>query len=194
VTTPDSTLFVVWGGPNDFFIDASAATAANAVTNLASAIGLLHGNGARRFLVPNMPDLSLTPSGRALPDPLRAGLQALSIGFNLGLSFALDMLALLPGIDITRFDTFALLTAIAASPGAFGFANAADACLTGDLGIGGVVCADPSSYVFWDSVHPTTAAHAVLGDRFAAAVVPEPATLVLVGLGLALSALARRSR
>jgi phospholipase/lecithinase/hemolysin len=194
VADPGGTLFVVWGGPNDFFIDASAAAAGNAVANLATAISLLYGNGARRFLVPNLPDLSITPFGRGLPSEQQAGLQLLSVGFNLGLASALDGLAVLPGIDIARFDTFGLLTVIAASPVAFGFTNATDPCATGSLGGVIDVCADPSGYVFWDTVHPTTAAHHVLGDRFAAAVVPEPATFALLGLGLAFGVVVRRAR
>jgi outer membrane lipase/esterase len=190
---PNGALFFVWGGPNDFFVDPSAATAASAVNNLATAIGMLYGAGARRFFVPNMPDLSLTPYGLALPPPQRAGLQALSAGFNDGLAMALDSLAPLPGIDITAFDIFALLTAISADPSAFGFANAQNGCVTGDLASGGTVCADPSSYVFWDSVHPTTAAHAVLGDAFARAV-PEPSTLFLLGLGLAMMTIVLATR
>jgi phospholipase/lecithinase/hemolysin len=192
VVDPDHALFVVWGGPNDFFLDPSAAGAANAVTNLANSVALLYANGSRRFLVPNMPDLSLTPYGRSLPPAAQAGLQALSAGFNAGLDSALDSLDLFPGIDITRFDTFGLLTSIAADPTAFGFANAEDACLSGNLGGGGSVCVDPSTYVFWDSVHPTAAAHIVLGDAFATAV-PEPATVMLFGVGFAAGA-ARRGR
>jgi len=188
VADPAGTLFVVWGGPNDFFIDASAATVGGAVTNLANDIGLLYAAGARRFLVPNMPDLALTPSGLSLPPAQQAGLHALSVGFNAGLNSALNSLSLLPGIDITPFDTFSLLQSIAADPAAFGFTNASAPCLTGSLGGGAGICADPGSYVFWDSVHPTTAAHQVLGSAFAEAVepVPEPASsLLLFGIGLA---------
>lgn len=190
----DESLFVVWGGPNDFFIDPSPSTAAGAVTNLANAIALLYGAGARRFLVPNMPDLSLTPSGRSLAPADQAGLRALTMGFNAGLDGALDALALKPNIDITRFDTFALLTAIVASPAAFGFTNADAPCYTGGLASAGVVCADAEHYVFWDSVHPTAAAHLVVGDAFARAV-PEPATLTLlcIGVGWQITRRTRRS-
>jgi len=99
----------------------------------------------------------------------------------------LNGLSLLPGIDITPFDTFSLLQSISADPAAFGFTNASAPCLTGSLGGGAGVCADPGSYVFWDSVHPTTAAHQVLGSAFAEAVepVPEPvSSLLLLGIGL----------
>lgn len=184
---PNGALFFVWGGANDFFVDPSAATAASAVNNLATAINLLYGAGARNFFVPNMPDLSLTPFGLGLPAIQRAGLQALSVGFDNGLALALGNLAGLPGIDITSFDTFTLLATISADPAAFGFTNAQNACITGDLGNGGTVCANPDSFMFWDSVHPTTAAHAILGNAFAdaATAVPEPTTLLLLSCGIA---------
>ena len=56
--------------------------------------------------------------------------------------------------------------------------------LTGVLG----GCA---GYLYFDGVHPTTAAHALLADAFAAAV-PEPETWALMLTGLAAVALARR--
>ncbi|MEO5739702.1 MAG: SGNH/GDSL hydrolase family protein [Vicinamibacterales bacterium] len=190
-------LFFVWGGANDLFIDPSLATAGNAIDNLAAIISMLYGGGARQFLVPNLPDLSLTPSGTSLPPAQKAGLQLLSIGFNAGLADALNGLSVLPGIDIEQFDTFGLFNAILANPAAFGFSNTSTPCITGDLQAGGVVCADPGSYLFWDSVHPTTAAHRVLGNAFAAAVaepVPEPASLTLLSLGIGLAVAARRRR
>ena len=193
---PNGALFFVWGGPNDFFIDPSAATAASAVNNLATAISMLYGTGARHFFVPNMPDLSLTPYGLGLSDLQRGGLQALSVGFDNGLALALSSLAGLPGIDITGFDTFALLATISANPAAFGFTNAQNACVTGNLANGGTVCANPDNYVFWDSVHPTTVAHAVLGNAFADTytAVPEPATLLLLASGIAIIAVVAARR
>jgi len=88
-----------------------------------------------------------------------------------------------------------LFNAILANPGAFGFTNITEPCITGDLQNGGSVCVDPDSYLFWDSIHPTTAAHQLLGQSFASAVaepIPEPATFVLFSLGVGLAAAVRR--
>jgi len=193
VTDPNGALFLVWGGANDFFIDNSPAAIPNAVTNLGNAIATLYADGARRFLVPNLPDLSLTPSGLAAPPLVRAQLQALSVAFNSLLTLQLNGLDQLPGINITRFNTFALLSAVSANPGAFGFTNASDPCLTGILLVGGTVCSTPDQFLFWDTAHPTAAGHRLLGDAFARAV-PEPATLALLGFGFALRVATRRRR
>jgi outer membrane lipase/esterase len=71
---------------------------------------------------------------------------------------------------------------------AYGFSHTsfADPCYTGNLdGTGGTVCADPDNYLVWDfQGHLTAAASAVIGRAMAAAVVPAPGTLALLGLGL----------
>ena len=177
---PSTSLVFVWGGANDFFLNPSEATAAAGVSNIFGVVTTLYAGGARNFLVPNLPDLTMTPSGLALPPAQRAGLQALTLGFNTGLRSALDSASMFPGITITQFDTFAFFNTMLADPAAFGFTNTTTPCLTGNLGTGGAVCGDPSAYVFWDSVHPTTAAHHALGDAFAKAVVPEPTVLTFV--------------
>jgi phospholipase/lecithinase/hemolysin len=184
-------LFVIWGGANDLTLN--PLSAGNAIGNIGTIIASLYQDGARRFLVPNLPDLSLTPSAQNLSPAERAGLRLLTIGFNNALAAALTNLRALPGVEITGFDTFAFFNSVIANPLAYGFTNTTQPCLQGITLAGGITCADPGSYLFWDGVHPTAAGNVVLGNALAAAV-PEPASMVLMAVGLGLGVRLRRRR
>jgi outer membrane lipase/esterase len=42
--------------------------------------------------------------------------------------------------------------------------------------------ADPSNFLFWDGIHPTSATEAVISDAVEALVVPEPSSLALLAI------------
>jgi phospholipase/lecithinase/hemolysin len=197
-------LYVVWGGANDFFRAIATNTlglpmVGDAVGNLTGYVSSLAAAGARQFLVPNLPDLSLTPAADAVAALLGpvdgptflTSLSLLSDAFNTGLENAMDAVRLSnPDIALKLFPVDDLVDAVVANPAAFGFSNVTDSCLTPTS-----LCADPSSYLFWDAAHPTAAAHRLLGQQmFFLAVVPVPQTLALVMLGLPLLAWAVRRR
>ena len=78
------------------------------------------------------------------------------------------------------FDTFALFNSVINDPAVYGFANVTQPCLSGF-----VVCANPAAYLFWDSVHPTTQAHQLIGDLWLSTTsVPEPSMSALMLLAL----------
>jgi cholinesterase len=169
-------LYFVWGGANDFLTFDSATSAAQ---HIALYVSELAAAGAEHFLVPNLPDLNLTPFVKSGSGSGGAYDPDFSESFNNELAIQLGNLSsLLPSIDIVQFDTFSFFNRIIANPVGYGFTNIANACLSGL-----VVCSTPDSYIYWDDFHPTTQLHALFAKEFAIAV-PEPGTLILLALGL----------
>ena len=134
-----------------------------AVTTIADNIIALTSQGARNFLVPNVPNLGLVPAITDLgPDAATLATQ-LSFGFNLALENTLSSIELALPVNIDRFDTFAFISSLAAAPDAFGLDNVVDACITPEVKKG-AVCKHPEGYLFWDGIHPTRTGHNLLAE------------------------------
>ena len=168
-------LYFVWGGSNDYLIHDSPVQAAR---NIGSYVNVLAAAGARNFLVPNLPDLGITPFARREGEVPQA--HNYSIVFNTELANQLGSLdGTIPGVSIHRFDTFALLNDVAQHPLNYGLTDVTNPCFT----LLGSTCDNPEVRLFWDDFHPTTNAHAILAAGFAAAI-PEPAAIFMFMLGL----------
>ncbi|MBI2732335.1 MAG: SGNH/GDSL hydrolase family protein [Aquabacterium sp.] len=200
-------LYVVWGGGNDFLAAISSGSFTNmpsvvstAVSNLVTEVGTLYGAGARDFLVPLLPDLATTYYGTsgAIPASL---LTSLSTSFNGALTTQLNKLqAGSAGMNLTIFDTPTMLAGVRAGLAASG-GNTTDRCWTGDYtGANSTapVCANPDQYYLFDKVHPTAYVHQAVGSAMATAMtsaVPEPMSSGLMLVGLVFTGLAvRRAR
>jgi phospholipase/lecithinase/hemolysin len=178
-------LYFIWGGANDYLTGDSPVAGAQ---NIGSYIGSLAAAGARNFLVPNLPDLSLTPAIAGADDAVQAGARAFSVVFNNELARQLDTVdSGFPDADIFRFDTFAFLSSVVANPAAYGFVNPQDECLS-SLSIS---CGNPDAHLYWDDFHPTSRAHGILASEFAAAV-PEPEITAMLLIGLTFVGIAAR--
>jgi outer membrane lipase/esterase len=213
IAADPNALYVLWIGANDMadaigaylMGDPNAISTAigTAMSGIGNAIGGLASLGAQHFLVPNLPDLSLTPRISGLGNPLLDALaQGASVAFNQNLKNTLGLVAF-SGLDIRQLDVFGALNEIVSDPSQYGFANVSDPCYTGEVDgtalppgnpVPPTICADPSQYVFWDYEHPTAAAHLILGDRALAVTVPEPPTWSLLLASMALLAFARRPK
>lgn len=182
----------VWAGFNDYLFGALYGqdnSPATVVGNIAEAVVRLDGLGARHILVFNLPDLSRVPLAAFL-DPAQARqLGTASAVHNALLAASISRLRLRLDAEITVIDIFAAMSQIVGYPERFGFTNATDSCILvladGQTAIpnpfspcrvsdGGTPAfpfddvLDPTGFVFWDLLHPTTEAHRVLADFTAA--------------------------
>ena len=132
----------------------------------------LEAAGAKNILVWNVPDLGKTPA--VLADGALASILGTTTAFAMNLAL---LAAIGTDPDVKLFDDFDLLDGVIADPGAFGLSNVTDACAQ-------FLNCDPSEFLFWDGIHPTSAAEAIISDAIDSLVVPEPSTLALLGVAL----------
>jgi phospholipase/lecithinase/hemolysin len=186
-----TTLYVVWAGANDLLTGGDPSTAAS---NLISNISTLAAGGAKNFLWLNLPQLGDVPAGAANS----AALNAESTTFNNAQAAASSQLEAQLGINIIDVDVNSLFAQIIANPAAYGFSNVTDPAQ-------GNTAVDPNTYLFWDDMHPTTAADALVANlafndvetAFNPTATPEPATVGLLVSGfliLLLTGIARTLR
>ncbi len=185
-------MFVVWAFPNDIFANALFNQTPQdligaGIANIVAAIQTLALEGAQHFLIPNMPDLGVTPDFRGSPQA--PGLTFLTQSFNSALGAALTQLDQALSAEIVQFDTYSAVADVRQNPSKYGLTNVDDRCIAN---LANQAC-DPNTWLYWDGVHPTTAAHRILGAQLAAAI-PEPGSLILVVPALMLLALRGRSR
>jgi outer membrane lipase/esterase len=193
---PSSALYVVAGGGNNAraALDAIGAclnpacvagviqsTAVAFATDEATIVGELEGAGARHIVVWDAPDVGLAPA------ILASGPSASAIGTLLASSMNAALMNVIGADpDVKLFDLFGLQDAFVANPADFGLTNVKDACAQ-------FVNCNPANYLFWDGIHPTSAGHQLISDAMVA-LVPEPATVALLGLGLAGLGFSRRKQ
>lgn len=173
--SPDA-LHVVWGGANDFLTQDSPLSAAQNVAGYVQALAL---SGADYILVPNIPNLAMTPFVQSLGTDAILAAEGFSVGFNQELALQLSgMAALFPATHIAQFDTFSFFNSIVQNPAAYGFTNTTDACVSLPS-----VCSDPEAHVFWDDFHPTTHIHALVAAGLVSQV-PLPGAMLFFASGI----------
>lgn len=187
---PDA-LYVVNFGGNDardiLHGDADAPDPAAVAPTIAAGIVALNELGARNFLVAGIPNIGLQPEQNGA----EAAGRALSLALDAALDAALAELVLADDSRLFTFDYFSVSDPIGADPEAFGFTRPLDMpCLN-------VPGASPtcSGFLFFDPIHPTTAAHRLIADAVAAEVdIAEPPVVMLFGAGLIGLTVLRRRR
>lgn len=149
-------LYVVWAGANDYLQGVS--NPAIPLGNVTQSIASLVDAGAEKILVANLPNLGELPVTRTSTNSTT--LNALTQTHNRELRRSLKALNQhRPELHIKLLDTNALYKDATSSPAKFGFTNVTHACTSTSS-----VCSAPDQFLFWDSIHPTTTAHEILGD------------------------------
>lgn len=172
---PGHAMYVVYAGGNDvrdalaaLAVDPGGATSfailQGALTAVRDNLLQLQAVGARHFLVPNAPDLSLVPAVRLQDPAVQAAARWLAASYNTSLEGMLSGLETATGMAIVRLDVFALLDEVVAAPGAFDLSNVDQACIVPGTTVH-PFCPNPDQYLFWDGIHPTRAGHEILADR-----------------------------
>jgi len=180
---PSDALYVIEMGGNDvrdalFALvtggDAEAIIG-EALASIGGNMGALSAAGARKFLVWNVPNLALTPAVRGLArlDPrIPSFAEQLTIAFNSGLETSVLGPLAAAGLDIVRLDVYRKLNEIVANPSGFGLTDVTTACITPS--VPPFECRNFDEFLFWDGIHPTTAAHAIIAQETANALPSAP--------------------
>jgi outer membrane lipase/esterase len=174
-------LYVVWGGANDYFAMSAAIQAQpslsttqiqgivaqqvkTTVGNLVADVGALAQAGAHSFVVPTLPNLGATPNFNGAAASAQLG-QLTSVSHDAALATSMGQLGQQLHVNVYLVDAAGLFNDVEANPAKYGISNVTQACLTS-----AGVCANPSSYLFWDSVHPTTGISQIFGEAVVATV------------------------
>ena len=168
------TLYTVWVGGNDILAAGFTAdpdvVGWDAAAAVGEAVATLGAAGARMVLVPNLPDIGITPALRAVGPTAAAEARRRSLAYDDALTLVLDRAeGRYPDMAILRLDVHGLAERVLADPGAAGFRDVIDPCQSGPSCEGAL---------FWDSIHPSTYAHARLAA--AASVLIETAFLLKI--------------
>lgn len=194
-----NTLYAVWIGANDLFAASQLGDLSLAQQAIARSAGAavrdvetLNQAGAKLILVPNIPDLSLTPLVLSANNEASSSTAKLAAQlYNAGLFNGLNQTT----ANVVPANTFALLQEAAANPTAFGFKN-----------VTGVACVDKppipatssslactpadvtnanaaEDYLFADAIHPAGRTHRVLAEYYRS-IIEAPAQVGVIANSL----------
>jgi len=151
-------LVIVWGGINDFSTNGlTTMTADHAVSDIVAIVTALQAMGAKKILVPGIPDLGLAPL--YLAEGKGGYANYVSDYYNMELRRSLPA-------GVLYYDTATLYRKMTSTPLLYGLTNVHQPCYVNT----GSVCAQPYQYLYWDLLHPTAHIHQILAHEFVSAI------------------------
>jgi len=196
-------LFITWVGGNDVrgYVGQSdpLAELEKTLDTMIVSLGQLLNSGVSTLMVPNLPDLGAIPEFASSANSAQA--TELTIAWNTGLDSRLRNLNELFDVELYYFDVYSIFNDLLNSPGDFGFTDTTSQCRSISSGFFSRerACANAGQTVFWDFIHPTTAAHDLLAvfafdqldnNQF---LVPTPGTIIIF-MGSLLLIVAQRKK
>ncbi len=167
-------LFTVVSGGNDFFYGSSNGVnnpywsnlVANAVWNISNAVTTLYTNGAREILVGNVVKVGLTPAFLTTTNATNGYATYVDgkvAAFNTMLATAVtNAMQQNPGLRIYLGDNNLAFSVILSNAAAFGFTVTTNGALEDPNLTNKSFTGPGADYVFWDLIHPTTKANALI--------------------------------
>ncbi|MFB2837053.1 SGNH/GDSL hydrolase family protein [Floridanema evergladense] len=178
-------LYIIWAGANDYLPTTSTwftpfTTPNQSINNISLALNSLLAAGAKQIAVANLPSLGELPLTNGTP--LKTSLNTLTQAHNLALQQTINSLSQSYDAKIVSLDFASLFADAVSNPGNYNFTNVTQGCLLEPS------CQNPDQFLFWDTIHPTTAGHKLLAKQAYSALstsVPEPGEelgLLLLGV------------
>lgn len=169
--SPNKTLFTMLIGGNDLI--QYKIPVDTIIENQKKSLEILIKNGAKNILVLNLPDVSKAPIFSGRSDVQKIKSEVLSYNEKIKRVVSTIKTEYGSNLKIKLFDFYALFDDLLARPQYYGFKNVNDSCVS----TSGIEpkdffsdatfleeCTDPTEYIFWDKLHPTTDAHRTLSD------------------------------
>jgi outer membrane lipase/esterase len=192
-------LYVIMIGGNDVRNAALQGTGDGAVADgvgtEAMEISTLADEGAKHFLIVNVPNVGLIPEFAEEAPTLAPEATQFSIDYDDELAAKLAGLKLGSGTTLTEFNLFDFNENILKNAATLGFKNTTDPCYafqglpTGTASNTGCSTKNIDTFLYWNDIHPTAPVQALWAQGLRSAV-PEPSTWAMllvgfVGLGFA---------
>lgn len=166
----NDTLFVLDSGAADLFDIMQPPPGENpqiVFFEILDAIGshvvYLYSCGARNILIADLLPLGIAPGVALMGNPELANQKAKEFNMELQVRIA-DIVndPRYPGLNISTTGFFDFGLTLVTFPEEFGFTYVMQPCITFFV-IEGAYCDKPKEYLFWDLLHPSKAAHALMG-------------------------------